>query len=107
MLVPEARALGAIRNGVGNVGGGNQDIGITRRKRQCTTTAIISFSNGKLAHKVSGKIGDIEPFRRAIRSERATLLDERLPIYWVGWNMVRATLHLLRWAHQEGTSDYY
>ena len=43
---------------------------------------------------------DIAPFRNAIRSERATLLDERLPIEWGGWNMVQATLDLLRRAHQ-------
>ena len=50
---------------------------------------------------------DVTPFRQAIRSERAVLLDARLPIYWGGWNMVRATLNLLRHAHQNGASDYY
>jgi hypothetical protein len=50
---------------------------------------------------------DLAPFRQALRSERAILLDNRLPIHWGGWNMVRATLRLLRCAHQEGGSDYY
>lgn len=50
---------------------------------------------------------DIAPFSQAITSERATLLGERLPIDWGGWNMVRATLSLLRRAHEEGASDYY
>jgi hypothetical protein len=44
---------------------------------------------------------DIVPFRNAIRSERAILLDERLPIEWGEWNMVQATLDLLRRAHQQ------
>jgi hypothetical protein len=50
---------------------------------------------------------DIAAFRQAIRSERAVLLDQRLPIHWGGWNMVQATLDLLRRAHQEGESTYY
>ena len=51
--------------------------------------------------------GDIAPFRKAVRSERAIFMDERLPIRWGGWNMVQATLNLLRRAHQEGTCTYY
>ena len=50
---------------------------------------------------------DLAPFRQAIRSERAILLDNRLPIHWGGWNMVQATLSLLRCAHQEGGCDHY
>jgi hypothetical protein len=50
---------------------------------------------------------DIAAFRQAMRSERAVLLDQRLPIHWGGWNMVQATLNLLRRAHQEGESTYY
>lgn len=50
---------------------------------------------------------DIAPFRQAIKSQRAELLVKRVPIYWGGWNMVRATLNLLRHAHRQGASDYY
>ena len=50
---------------------------------------------------------DIAPFRQAIKSQRAELLVKRLPIYWGGWNMVLATLNLLRYAHRQGASDYY
>jgi hypothetical protein len=50
---------------------------------------------------------DIEPFRTAIGPERAMLLEERLPIRWGTWNMVQATLNLLRRAHQDGASTYY
>jgi hypothetical protein len=50
---------------------------------------------------------DIAPFSQAITSGRATLLGERFPIDWGGWNMVRAMLGLLRRAHEEGASDYY
>ncbi len=50
---------------------------------------------------------DIVPFRNAIRSARAMLLDERLPIAWGEWNMVQATLDLLRRAHQQSPSTHY
>jgi hypothetical protein len=50
---------------------------------------------------------DILPFRNAIRSERAIFLNERLPIEWGGWNMVQATLDLLRRAHHQSPSTYY
>src|SRR5262245_57423807 len=50
---------------------------------------------------------DILPFRNAIRSERAMLLDERLPIEWGGWNMVQATLNLLHCAQQRSPSTHY
>jgi hypothetical protein len=50
---------------------------------------------------------DILAFRNAIRSERAIFLDERLPIEWGGWNMVQATLDLLRRAHRQSPSTYY
>ncbi len=62
--------------------------------------------NGRFFVHIDQK-SDIAPFRNAIRSERATLLDERLPIEWGGWNMVQATLDLLRRAHQESPSTHY
>jgi hypothetical protein len=50
---------------------------------------------------------DIQPFRDAIRSERAVLLPERLPIAWGEWNLVRATLELLRRAYHDSPSTHY
>jgi len=50
---------------------------------------------------------DIAPFRAAIPSPHVTLVEERLPIYWGGWNMVSATLELLRRARREAHADYY
>ncbi len=50
---------------------------------------------------------EIAPFRGAITSPRATLIEDRLPIHWGGWNMVRATLELLRRARREAHADYY
>jgi Core-2/I-Branching enzyme len=50
---------------------------------------------------------DVLPFRNAVKTERAIFLDERLPIEWGGWNMVQATLDLLRSAHQQSPSTYY
>jgi hypothetical protein len=50
---------------------------------------------------------DIVPFRDAIASPRATLIEDRLRIYWGGWNMVCATLELLRRARREARADCY
>jgi hypothetical protein len=50
---------------------------------------------------------DIRPFRNAIRSERALFLDKRLPIVWGEWNLVQATLDLLRRAYRESPSTHY
>jgi hypothetical protein len=53
------------------------------------------------------KKSDIQPFRNAVKSERAVLLDNRLPIAWGEWNLVQATLDLLRRAYHERPSSYY
>ena len=53
---------------------------------------------------------NIAPFRRAITSDRAMLLDERLPINWGGWNMVRATLRLCAahmWTERATTTNCF
>ena len=50
---------------------------------------------------------DIAPFRAAVASQRAAFLPERLSINWGGWNMVQATLDMLRRANGERQSDYY
>jgi hypothetical protein len=50
---------------------------------------------------------EIAPFRDAIASPHANLIDDRLPIHWGGWNMVRAMLELLRRARREAHADYY
>jgi hypothetical protein len=50
---------------------------------------------------------DLAPFRRAVASTRATFLPERLSINWGGWNMVQATLDLLKRAKSKGAGDYY
>ena len=50
---------------------------------------------------------DIAPFRAAIHLPHVTLVEERLPIYWGGWNMVSAMLELLRRARREAHADYY
>jgi hypothetical protein len=50
---------------------------------------------------------DIAPFRAAVASPRAAFMPERLSINWGGWNMVQATLNMLRRAHTERAGDYY
>lgn len=50
---------------------------------------------------------DIEPFRNAVKSERAVFLDKRLPITWGKWNLVQATLDLLQRAYHESPSAHY
>ena len=50
---------------------------------------------------------DILLFRKAVKSERAILLDERLPTAWGEWNLVQATLDLLHRAFRHSSSTHY
>jgi len=51
---------------------------------------------------------DIEPFRRAIRSQQVTFAEHRREVNWGGWNMVQATLDMLGQALAADPSfDYF